>query len=90
MATKSSTVAHQTQVIIGATIFRSIVVTTKPNPVSASSVHDCATPGAAGLHNMIWPINMVAPPAADGSVACANGIYIHSAAPGGSVTIVSG
>lgn len=58
-----------------------VVVNTAPGGAGHSqsgagyhSLHDCATPGQAGLHNCVWPINMAS---ADG-ITYTNGIVIHT------------
>jgi len=32
--------------------------TTAPMPGASYSLHDCAQPGQAAVHNMVWPLNL--------------------------------
>lgn len=76
------TVNARTAVKVGAgTLVTHAPVTTPA--YGTYSLHDCADPGQAGLHNCIWPINLASP---DGK-AFSKGLVVHTREPGGSVSV---
>ena len=52
-------------------------------PVQGYSLHDCATPEQAGLHNCIWPLNF----ASSDGVTFKYGLVVHTREPGGTVSV---
>ena len=82
----SATVAGRTAIATGkrtvSSPATSVVVNTAPGYAGRAnggaphySLHDCALASQAGLHNLVWPINMAS---VDG-ITFNNGLVIHTA-----------
>lgn len=84
MATTKTVSTNSTHTVGAGTLVSSVAATT-PTYAGSYSLHDCATPGQAGLHNCIYPINFAS---VDGK-KFVNGLVVVSRNPmdNGTITV---